>query len=92
MSMYESFVNLLTNYCRQVGCPIQIEKSLQDSSEDDANAVKIFMSKYKDLNSISMDAIAHDVVRKIHFAGTTKEDESPASVDSFLIVSQSFCI
>ena len=45
MSMYESFVNLLTNYCRQVGCPIQIEKSLQDSSEDDANAVKIFMSK-----------------------------------------------
>lgn len=90
MSMYESLVNLLTNYCRQVGYPIQIEKSLQDSSEDDSNAVKIFVSKYKDLNSISMDSIAHDVVRKIHFAGTTKEDESPASVDSFLIDSNGF--
>mgnify|MGYP003499624182 CR=1 FL=1 len=90
MSMYESFVNLLTNYCRQVGYPIQIEKSLQDSSEDDSNAVKIFVSKYKDLNSISMDSIAHDVVRKIYFAGTTKEDESPASVDSFLIDSNGY--
>lgn len=85
MSMYEKFVNLLTNYCRQKGFPIQIEKSLQDASEDDVNKVKIFKSKYKDLNSISMDAIAHDVVRRIHYVGTTNEGESPASVDSFLI-------
>lgn len=85
MNMYEKFVELLTAYCRKKGFPIQIEKSLQDASEDDVNSEKVFKSKYKDLNSISMDAIAHDVVRKIHFAGTTKEDESPASVDSFLI-------
>lgn len=84
-SKYEKFVELLTSYCRRKGFPIQIEKSLQDSSEDVEHSVRFFSSKYHDLNSISMDEIAHNVVRKIHFADTTKEDESPASVDSFLI-------
>lgn len=90
MSKYEQFVELLTSYCRQKGFPIQIEKSLQDSSTDDANAVKIFTSKHRNLNSISMDSIAQNVVRRLHFVGTTKESESPASVDSFLIDSDGY--
>lgn len=57
--MYESFVNLLTNYCRQKGFPIQIEKSLHDASEDEQHSVKIFSSVHQNLSSISMDSIAH---------------------------------
>ena len=90
MSMYEKFVELLTSYCRQKGFPIQIEKSLHDSSADDTNAVKIFTSKYKDLNSISMDSIAQNVVGRIHFGDPPREDVAPASFDSFLIDSNGY--
>lgn len=90
MSMYESFVNLLTNYCRQVGYPIQIEKSLHDTSEDEEHSVKIFSSVHQDLSSISMDSIAQNVVARIHFGDPPRKDVAPASVDSFLIDSNGY--
>ena len=90
MSMYESFVNLLTNYCRQVGYPIQIEKSLHDASEDEEHSVKIFSSVHQNLSSISMDSIAQNVVARIHFGDPPRKDVAPASVDSFLIDSNGY--
>ena len=90
MSMYESFVNLLNSYCNQAGYPIQIEKTLHELSLDDANSVNVFTSEYKDLNSISMDSIAQNVVARIHFGGPPREDVAPASVDSFLIDSNGY--
>lgn len=90
MSMYEKFVNLLNTYCNQAGYPIQIEKTLHELSLDDANSVNVFTSEYKDLNSISMDSIAQNVVARIHFGGPPRKDVAPASVDSFLIDSNGY--
>lgn len=90
MSKYESFVNLLNTYCNQAGYPIQIEKSLHDSSLDDTNSVNAFTPAQNDLNSISMDSIAQKVVGRIHFSGPPRNDVAPASVDSFLIDSDGY--
>ena len=91
VSKYEKFLQLMDLYCSSVNCPTQIEKTLEKLSYDGSKQSPwSFVSKHSNLNAISMDDIAKNVVRKLYYPKTTKDDESPASVDAFLIDSNGF--
>lgn len=81
---YSDFVQFLKNYCNQKGLSTTIEDKLSVLSLDSEHNRK-FLSSTKDLSCISMDNIAHDIVRYIAFPNSKWEKDSPASVDSFLI-------
>ena len=87
MSNYSQFVDLLSKYCASYKLKTAIEEPLSKTSVDTASehGNRCFNSKIKDLKTISMDNIAQDIIRKICFCDSCKDDESPASVDSFLI-------
>ena len=86
MSKYQDFLQLLKSYCAKKNCPTDIETTLRDASLNDTDLSNPkYITLTQNLNAISMDSIAQNVVRKIYFAGSTKNSDSPASVDAFLI-------
>ena len=86
MSKYQDFLHLLKSYCAKKNCSTNIETTLRDASLNDTDPTNPkYITLNQNLNAISMDSIAQNVVRKIHFAGSTKNSDSPASVDAFLI-------
>lgn len=86
MSKYQDFLQLLKSYCAKKNCPTDIETTLRDASLNDTDLSNPkYITLAQNLNAISMDSIAQNVVRKIYFAGSTKNSDSPASVDAFLI-------
>lgn len=93
VNYYERFVQLINSYCASVGYSIQIESTLQESSYDDSDKKippRFFTSKFQNLRVVSMDEIAHNVIRRVFFPNSKTEKDSPASVDSFLIDSNGF--
>ena len=86
MSKYQDFLQLLKSYCAKKNCPTDIETTLRDASLNDTDLSNPkYITLTQNLNAISMDSIAQNVVRKIYFASSTKNSDSPASVDAFLI-------
>lgn len=86
MSKYQDFLQLLKSYCAKKNCPTDIETTLRDASLNDTDLSNPkYITLTQNLNAISMDSIARNVVRKFYFAGSTKNSDSPASVDAFLI-------
>lgn len=89
MSKYELFLHLLQSYCEKYGCPVEIETTLRDASCNNADRDNPkYIKLTHNLNAISMDYIAQNIVRKIHFEGSVDVKDAPASVDAFLIDSE----
>lgn len=81
---YSDIISILDDYNKSHNLSTTIEEKLSDASYDSEHN-RHFVSSISDLNTISMDNIAHDIVRLVAKPDSKWDNDSPASVDSFLI-------
>ena len=78
-------------YAQSYDPMIEMESCLSAVSVNDVNKkrpVVVYEDTRTDMKVISMDEIAQKVYRVAHFPESTKESESPASADGFVINSE----
>ncbi|MFR2077830.1 MAG: hypothetical protein ACLS3Q_09445 [Lachnospira sp.] len=91
MTNYEQMKELLQAFADNHNHQVCIEAKLSKVSEDKAETRKngnrkyIYKNTEKDMDIIDMDEIAHNVYRLVRFPDSTKESESLASADAFVI-------
>lgn len=91
MTNYEQLKTLLHAFAENYSLPISEEEKLsivsEDKSESERTGIRKFVyeSTRRDMNIIDMDEIAHNVYRLARFPESTKESESLASADAFVI-------
>lgn len=91
MTNYNQMKHLLKEFSKKYEQECVIESTMSDVSED-KNASKnlgikmlVYESDRNNMQVIDMDEIAHNVYRIARFPESTKESESPASADAFVI-------
>lgn len=91
MTNYEQLKTLLHAFAENYSLPISEEEKLsivsEDKSESERTGIRKFVyeSTRRDMNIIDMDEVAHNVYRLARFPESTKESESLASADAFVI-------
>lgn len=93
MTNYEQIKILLQAFANNYNQHVYIEDKLSSVSEDKAKTDKtgakqlVYENSRRDMDIIDMDEIAHSVYRLVRFPESTKEEESLASADAFVIAS-----
>lgn len=91
MTNYEQMKQLLLEFADRHNQSVNIEDTLSNVSEDKTESSRTGVKKlvYEEtqynLKIIDMDQIAHNVYRLVRFPNSTKESESLASADAFVI-------
>lgn len=91
MTNYNHIKNLLEEFANKYGQNNTIESNLSDLSEDKLESKNtgirqlVYGSDKRNMQVLDMDEIAHNVYRIARFPESTKEAESPASADAFVI-------
>lgn len=92
MTNYDRMKNLLEEFADKYGqgCRV-IESDISDLSEDKLESKStgarklVYGSDKQNMQVLDMDEIAHNIYRIARFPESTRESESPASADAFVI-------